>query len=275
MIQKIALLLLLSIFLACNSSKKQEEVKDDMKEVVEDKAFQDKHETPAAMDFQGKGTMLTFDTPDGKTASAYSLKTEAASTNYLFVFHEWWGLNDQIKQEADRLFSALEGVNVLAIDLYDGDVTDQREEAGKLVRSRDTERLRNIVKGAMAVAGTDAKIATVGWCFGGGWSIHSTLLLGEQAAGCVMYYGMLPLESAKALPRIQTDVLGIFAEKDQYITLEYANTLKAFVEGAGQAMEVQSYDADHAFANPSSPRYVESAAQEANAAALAFLKDRF
>lgn len=271
---KILSLLTLSTFLgliACNTDQKPAE---DIAEVATDEAFQNKHETPEQIEFEGKGEMVTFDTPDGKTAKAYALKTDNSTDKYLFVFHEWWGLNDQIKQEAEHLFDNLDDVTVLAIDLYDGSVTDKREEAGKLVGSRDVERLRAIVQGAKNYAGASANIATIGWCFGGGWSIHSTLLLEDQAAGCVMYYGALPIETAQALPTIQTDVLGIFAEKDQHITLEYANTLKNFVIESGKQMNIHSFDADHAFANPSSPRYVEAAAQEANGLALVFLKER-
>ncbi len=267
-------LLTLSLFLlfvACNTDQKPAQ---DVADVSEDKTFQDKHETPDAIDFKGKGVMLTFDTPDGNTGSAYTLKPSDPSNKFLFVFHEWWGLNDQIKREAERLFDSLENTTVMAIDLYDGSVADKREEASKLVGSRDVERLRAIVKGAKNYAGEAADIATIGWCFGGGWSIHSTLLLEDQAAGCVLYYGALPIETARALPKIQTNVLGIFAEKDQHITLEYANTLKNFVMDSGKAMSIHSFNADHAFANPSSPRYTAAAAQEANKLALAFLKEQ-
>ncbi|MEM1326543.1 MAG: dienelactone hydrolase family protein [Bacteroidota bacterium] len=269
---RLSLLLLFALALGCNNEEKPAE---DIVEVAGDSTFQEKHEKPEAIAYEGNGEMISFETPDGKTGEAYALQSESPSNQYLFVFHEWWGLNDQIKQEADRLFAELDNVHVLAIDLYDGEVTDKREKAAKLTGSRDEERLKAIVKGAQNMAGEQAEIATVGWCFGGGWSTRAAYLLGEQAAGTVVYYGAAPLKQLKSMTPIQTDILGIFAEQDKHITLEYANSLKEVVEAAGQDMTIHTFDADHAFANPSSPRYAEKAAQEANALALDFLKERF
>lgn len=102
---------------------------------------------------------------------------------------EWWGLNDYIKSESEILSRELDNVNILAIDLYDGRVAATPDSAMKLMQLAKTDRLENIIKGALAYAGTDAKIYTIGWCFGGMWSLQTTLLAGKQAAGCVMYYG--------------------------------------------------------------------------------------
>jgi carboxymethylenebutenolidase len=273
---RIYLFLLFGLSLACNpDSDRDQKPAEDIADVADDLTFQEKHETPEAMNYEGDGDMISFETPDGKTGSAYALQSDTASHQYLFVFHEWWGLNSQIKQEADRLFKELDNVHVLAIDLYDGEVTDQRERAAELTGSRDLERLKAIVQGVQNLAGDQANIATIGWCFGGGWSTRAAYLLGDQAAGAVVYYGAAPIEQLATMGSIQTDILGIFAEQDQHITLEYANALKEAVEAAGQDMTVHTFDADHAFANPSSPRYKEAAAQEANALALDFLKERF
>jgi carboxymethylenebutenolidase len=239
------------------------------------RTFKEKHETPAQIDFQGKGESLEFDTPDGQKGSAYALMPEGKTNKYLLVFHEWWGLNDQIRQEAERLFEELDGVAVMAIDLYDGEVTDDQDRAGELTQaaSQKEDRLKAIIQGAMNYAGDEAEIATIGWCFGGGWSLKASIMAGEQGAGCVMYYGM-PVREAEALQPLEADVLGIFAGQDGWITPEVANNFKALADNNGKNVEIHIFDADHAFANPSSPRYVEEAAQKANELALEFLKEK-
>ena len=78
---------------------------------------------------------------------------------------------------------------MIAIDMYDGKVTSNPQEAGGFMRGTDEKRLETIVLGARDFAGKDAKIANVGWCFGGGWSLKSALLLGKQNVGSIIYYG--------------------------------------------------------------------------------------
>lgn len=263
--------------MACNNgnvSKTEEGEKGDaMAKFTKDEGFKNAHDEPAKIDFKGQGEMIEFDTPDGNKASAYAIMGEEKTNKFLFVIQEWWGLNDHIKREADRLFSSLEGVSVLALDMYDGKVADNRNDAGKYMRGAKKERLEAIVNGAIALAGSDAKIATIGWCFGGGWSLRSSIMAGDQAAGCVMYYGM-PVQEAKELAPLKADVLGIFAEKDGWITPEVANKFEALAKATGKKVAIHQFDAAHAFANPSSNAYNEEAAQKANALALNFLKER-
>ncbi len=122
---------------------------------------------------------------------------------------EWWGLNDYIKSESEILSRELDNVNILAIDLYDGRVAATPDSAMKLMQLAKTDRLENIIKGALAYAGTDAKIYTIGWCFGGMWSLQTTLLAGKQAAGCVMYYGR-PETNMDKLKTLNCDIIDFF-----------------------------------------------------------------
>ncbi|MDX1666790.1 MAG: dienelactone hydrolase family protein, partial [Saprospiraceae bacterium] len=116
-------------------------------------------------------------------------------------------------------------------------------------------------------------IATIGWCFGGGWSLKASIMAEDQGAACVMYYGM-PVQTVEQLRPIEADILGIFAENDGHITPEVVEEFKQLAEQAGEDLELHSFEANHAFANPSSPRYKEEAARQANALALQFLKER-
>ncbi len=258
---------------ACGSEAPTEKKADDMAQFTKDEKFKDAHETPEKIDFEGKGQMIAFKTADGKPGNAYAIKSSPDAKKALFVIHEWWGLNDHIKEEADRLFGELEGVNVYALDLYDGNVATTRDDAGKMMGAVKEERLNSIINGALAHVGKDAKVGTIGWCFGGGWSLKSSILAGDQGAGCVIYYGMPVLEPAKLAP-IKSDVLGLFAEKDGWITPEVVTKFETAMKAIGKNVKTKQFDAEHAFANPSSPRYHEAAAQEANAMALVFLKER-
>ena len=235
--------------------------------------FRNQHPNPQPyVRMAALGKMITFPTPDGQEGHAYAIITDDSSHEYLFVFHEWWGLNEYIKEEADRLSQELDNVNVIALDLYDGEVATTREEAQKLVQSVKTARAEAIINGAIHYAGDKANIATIGWCFGGGWSLQATILADGQAAGCVMYYGM-PVQDKEPITAIDADVLGIFASQDQHITPQIVENFEQEMKAADKNITVKMYDADHAFANPSSPRYQEQAAKDANKVALTFLKE--
>ncbi len=235
-------------------------------------SFRNLHPLPGAYQHtHAKGKEITFTTPDGKEGTAYFIKAKNNSDQYLLVIHEWWGLNEHIKKESDRLFAELSDVNVMALDLYDGQVATTREEAGKLVQSVKEERAQAIINGAIGYAGKGAAIATIGWCFGGGWSLQATILAGEQSAGCVMYYGM-PVKEMEEIKQIKADVLGIFAAQDERITPEVAKDFENKMEAADKNIEIKIFDAGHGFANPSGSQYNKAAAQEANKLALAFLK---
>lgn len=266
-------LLLLAILAIWSCQNRPSGNSEGMAKFVNDKNFQAAHETPAPLVFEAKGEMISFPTSDGKTGSAYELKPTAPTNKAILVIHEWWGLNDYVKQESQRLFDSLKTVRVLALDLYDGKVATTREAAGEYMKSVTNERAEAIIRGAMKHAGDNARFATIGWCFGGGWSLRTSILAGDRAIGCIMYYGM-PVQTAAELAPLKAEVLGIFAQRDGWITPEVAQNFEALAKATGKKVTIQQYDADHAFANPSSPRYNDQAAREANQAALAFLRGK-
>jgi len=275
MFQRILFLLTLSVLLfSCGNNKTTKEgTTDKMAKHANDENFKNQHETPEKIDFTPKGEMIKIPVAEGDAGNAYSIKAKASTNNYLFVIHEWYGLNDHIKREAERLHEELGNVNVLALDMYDGKVADNPEDASKYMKASTEERSKAIINGALKMAGDDAKVGTIGWCFGGGWSLQSSIMAGKQGVGCVIYYGS-PVENAKELVDLNADVLGIFGDKDAWINPKVVTKFDALMKATGKNFTFKIFDADHAFANPSSPRYVEAAAQEANAMALTFLKER-
>jgi carboxymethylenebutenolidase len=237
--------------------------------------FRGSHQLPKSVTSQkAAGVWIEFDTPDEKKGRGYLIKSATPSNKYLFVYHEWWGLNENIVQEAERWAVDLKGVNVVALDLYDGKVATTREAAGELMQSANEVRIRNIIQGALDYAGPKAQIGSIGWCFGGGWSMQSTLMTGQQAVGCVIYYGM-PEKNPERLNDLHCKVLGVFAEKDKWINRKVVGEYEQAMNDAGKAYETYWYNAEHAFANPSNPIFDEAAANDARKKSLDFLRGVF
>lgn len=240
-----------------------------------DKRFNAAHPMPRLYTHvtEEDGKMITFKCPDGSEARAYLIPSKKKTNNWIFVFQEWWGLNDNIKRESENLFKALGNVNVLALDMYDGKVATDRETASGYMQQFKQERGDMIVKGAQHYAGKNAKIGTIGWCFGGGQSLLASITLGNKASACVMYYGM-PVEDVEELRKLNADVLGIFAAREKWINPEVVKKFQANMNSAGKNLTVKSYDADHGFANPSNAIFDEKATEDAYKHTVAFFRTR-
>lgn len=271
MLKRILFFAIATLLVTACGNKHGGEQSDDMAQFAGDSTFKEAHDEPEDFEFQAKGQMIEYNTPDGKKASAYALMPEAETNKYLIVIHEWWGLNDHIKQEAERLFGTLGNVHVLALDMYDGKVATTQDEAGKYMEAMSQERGKAIVQGALNYAGDNAQIGTIGWCFGGGWSLQTSIMAGDRGEACVMYYGM-PVQNAKDLAPLEAPILGIFAEKDGWISPEVVKKFQDLAKATGKDLEIHSFNADHAFANPSNPNYDKEATQKARELTLNFLQ---
>ncbi|UKJ07342.1 dienelactone hydrolase family protein [Solitalea lacus] len=239
-----------------------------------DKEFISSHIEPLKFSYTSKiGKDLMLPTADGKDAHVYELKAAKPTNNYIFVIHEWWGLNDYIKRESEKLYKDVGNVNVIAIDLYDKQIATSSEDAAKFMQGVTEERSQTIIEAVKKHVGTKAKIATIGWCFGGGWSLKTSLILEKQAVACIMYYGM-PERNVEKLKALNPDVLGIFAKQDKWITPQIVEEFEQNLKKAGKKVTIKMYDADHAFANPSNPKYNKAASEDAYATSIAFLKNR-
>lgn len=241
--------------------------------LIHDQKFVSSHLDPISFVLQNQiGKMISFKSPDGKDAYGYEIKSETPSTNYVFVFHELWGVNDYIKRESEKIFKTLGNVNVIAIDLYDRKVATSRDSAAKYMQQVKTERAEAIIKGAITYVGKNANIATIGWCFGGGWSMQASLLAGKQSKACVMYYGS-PEENMEKLKSLNAPILFVWAERDKWINKEMVSKFEANMKTARKSLQIKKYDADHAFANPSNPKFNKEFADDAFMNATHFIKN--
>lgn len=196
----------------------------------------------------------------------------SAPGNYpgVVMIHEWWGLNDQVKDMARQL--AGEGYQVLAVDLH-GTVATSPDEARALAGALDQAKALDNMRAAadfLRANGAD-RMASLGWCFGGGQSMQFALS-GEPLDATVIYYGN-PVTDPEKLGEIAWPVLGIFGEADRSITAETARAFDAALDEAGVENEVYIYPGvGHAFANPSGMNYAAAETADAWAKTLAFLE---
>ncbi len=192
----------------------------------------------------------------------------------VIMIHEWWGLNDNIKEMARSL--AAEGYVVLAVDLFEGKVAKDANEAREFttkVRNNQQQAIQNMKSAVQFLKNQnnvdDDKIASMGWCFGGGMSLQ--LALNEKLAATVIYYGSLETDKEK-LKVIDWPVLGIFGEKDTSIPAESARQFDKTLDELGIENEIYIYpNVGHAFANPSGANYAPDETKDAWKKTVEFL----
>lgn len=170
----------------------------------------------------------------------------------IVVIHEWWGLNDWVKAQASKL--ADQGYAALAIDLYRGKVADNSDTAHELSRGVPEDRALRDLHAAVAFLQSQPnirkdRIASIGWCMGGGYSLDVALQEPTLAA-TVINYGHLSTDPA-AIQKIHAAILGNFGAQDKGITPEDVKNFEAALKQAGKRADIKIYpDAGHAFANP-------------------------
>ena len=199
-------------------------------------------------------------------------KNASRDTPAIIVVHEWWGLNDNVKTMADRL--AKQGYVTLAVDMYDGKVAESPSAARAHMEAVFADKdaaAENIRQAHAYLAGRGAtKFGSIGWCFGGGWSLQSAILMGDSMHASVIYYGHLETD-ADAIGKVKAPLLGLFGAEDGGIPVDGVRAFQKTAEAAGVTMDLQIYDgAGHGFANPSGKNYQESAARDAWGRTLAF-----
>ena len=191
----------------------------------------------------------------------------------IVMIHEWWGLNDNIRAMANRF--AAEGYMVLAVDLYGGETAAYagaaRVKMLEVVENSEQaqDNLRQAV-GFLNIAGAPA-IASLGWCFGGGWSLKSAMLFPEELDATVIYYGQVTNDDEK-LRVIESPLLGFFGGADRGISVDSVNAFEAALQRLRKDHEIHIYpDVGHAFANPTGNNYNPDAAEDAWNRTLEFL----
>jgi len=225
-----------------------------------------------------KSQIVQYATVNGRPVNGYLAYPASAEGGLpaVLVFHEWWGLNDNIKKMADQL--AGQGYVALAADLYGGKVAREPEAARSLmeVAIKDRDAMRTNVRQAHAYLKEQIKatrVGTIGWCFGGSISLSAALMVPEQIDATVIYYGHVS-SNADDLKPLKAPVLGLFGGADDGIPVESVKAFETTLKGLGKSAQIHIYDgAGHAFANPSGTSYKADAAEDAWQKSLAFLAE--
>ena len=183
----------------------------------------------------------------------------------IIVIHEWWGLNDNVRAMADRI--AGEGYMVLAVDLYNGKTASSPGEARVMMLEvvEDPEQARENIRGAyefLVTAGAP-RVGSLGWCFGGGWSLNTAQLFPDDLDASVIYYGQVTDDEDKLRP-INAPILGLFGAEDTGIPVASVEAFRAALQRLRKEHEIHIYPgAGHAFANPTGRNYNADAATDA------------
>jgi carboxymethylenebutenolidase len=227
--------------------------------------------------FDGASGYLVYaDTTNATSTSGQQQQQQKLPA--VVMIHEWWGLNDNIKDMADELAS--EGYVVLAADLYNGEVATTPDKAMQLVgtvRENPEQAISNLQSAVQYLASlpnvNSSRIASLGWCFGGGQSLQLALNSEQNPlAATLIYYGNL-VNDTNELSKINWPVLGIFGNQDQSIPVESVNAFEQALNEIGITNEIYIYPGvGHAFANPSGDNYAPAETADAWEKTLAFLK---
>ena len=224
-------------------------------------------------------TVRYFEDAQGYLVYPVSSTDSQGKLPAVVMIHEWWGLNQNIKDMANLL--AKQGFVVLAADLYHGNVTDNPQVAMDLLQiarndqNSSVANLQAAVKYLSLAPNVDStKIASLGWCFGGGQSLQLALNSQEHPlAATILYYGTPLVTDKESLAKIKWPVLGIFGDNDQAIPIPEINQFRTSLNQSGITNEIEIYNGvGHAFANPSGDNYAPKETADAWERTLSFLK---
>ena len=210
---------------------------------------------------------------NGGTTPGYLATPAGGKGPGVLVIQEWWGLVPHIKNVADRF--AAEGFSALAPDLYHGKTASEPDGAGKLFMALNIAQAEKDLRGAakfLAGHSSTAKIGAVGFCMGGQLALFAGTV--NPSVGAVVdFYGIHP-NVKPDYAKLVGPVLGLFAQKDQFVTPETARQVDADIKKAGKSSEIHVYpNVDHGFFNDERPDvYNKAAAEDAWRRTLAFFR---
>ena len=218
------------------------------------------------------GTMVTFPS-NGTTTSGYLATPKSGGGTGLLVIQEWWGLVPHIKAVCDRL--AAEGFVALAPDMYHGKTASEPDAAGKLLMALNIAQAEKDLRGAstyLLARSATRKIGAVGFCMGGQLALFAATL-NPAVGACVNFYGIHP-NVKPDYATLAGPVLGLYAERDGFVTPAVARQVDADIRKAGKTSEIHVYPGvDHAFFNDErADVYDRAAAEDSWRRTLAFFR---
>jgi carboxymethylenebutenolidase len=205
-----------------------------------------------------KTESLDLKTSRGATTAHVALPQGEETSVGVILIHEWWGINDHIRDLASRY--AKEGYVCVAPDLYRGRVATDTAEASALMQALAIDDGIETIRKALDAAAETYQVkrfAITGYCMGGTFGLRAACEIPELKAAAP-FYGDTPEESV--LRQLRVPTLFIAGKRDAWINEEKVNQLRAVAAKHNLPVEVVSYDADHAFFNDTRPQVYDAAA---------------
>ena len=216
---------------------------------------------------------LNFVTANGMSTAYAAMPDNAENAKVVILIHEWWGLNDHVKDIANRY--AGEGFIAIAPDLYRGKIATNPEAASKMMNGLAIDDGLNTIESAMDKARETYGVnhfGITGYCMGGTFALRAACEL-EGISAAAPFYGDIPED--EVLAKLKTPVVFVSGIKDAWINLEKVAQLEAAAEKYELNIDTLKYDADHAFFNNTRPEvYNEAAAKDAWAKVIGFFNDK-
>ena len=190
------------------------------------------------------GETVHYDPEDTKAAGYLAVPEGQGPFPAVILIHEWNGLVPRIRETADAF--AAEGYIALAADLYSGRTGNNPEENMALVREtlanpdRIIANLNAAVRSLKGRADFTGKVATIGWCYGGGVAL-SYALGGEHHDGTAIFYGRL-LDDPERMQHIHHEIYGTFVSKDPGIPMEMVDGFVGTLKKLGIRNDIHIYD---------------------------------
>jgi len=207
------------------------------------------------------GTMVDFPS-NGGTTMGYLATPASGRGPGILVLQEWWGLVGHIKKVCDRF--AAEGFSALAPDMYHGLTASEPDGAGKLFMALNIGQAEKDLRGAatyLAQHSSTARLGAVGFCMGGQLALFAGTL-NPSVGAVVNFYGIHP-NVKPDYGKLSGPVLGLFAEKDGFVTPQVAKDTDAAIKKAGKRSEITIYpNVDHGFFNDERPDVFNEAAAD-------------
>lgn len=218
---------------------------------------------------------VTFEVAhEGSAGGEIALPAGGERAAAVMVFHEWWGLNDHVRSILERL--AAEGFIALGVDLYDGKTTKDAGEAGALMGALDWDVAMDRARGAFRYLEqhprSNGKVGVLGFCMGGALSFAAASAIPGLAAA-VPFYGV-PGDERLDLDALRAPVLAHFASRDYWAKPAAAQKIRDELAARGKHMQLEIYEADHAFFNDTRPEvYAKEPAELAWRRTVSFLRE--
>ena len=206
----------------------------------------------ASVAFAADGKSVSYKSGDETVQAVLYTPAGKGPFPAIIVIHEWWGLNDWVKDQAAKL--AGEGYVALAIDLYRGKVATTPDMAHEIMRGVPEDRAKRDLHAAFEFLEAQPnvkknRIGAIGWCMGGGYALDVALQEPTLAAD-VINYGHLATDP-EALKKINAPILGLFGGQDQGIPPADVKKFGETLDKMGKKIDIKIYDdAGHAFENP-------------------------